>query len=814
MATENSARAEAQRIMSLLEAPETATAPAQAPEMPAAQTDARAEASRIMSRLTEDRPAVSQPRAPSPAVPVTKPTMYQQARTAPKKPEPELTWSETGQQAIRNLPSSTVGVVKATAQALNPLNLPETLGGIKEIGRGLLSKTKGVVGVQQDPAQAAKDEAVLDAVAAHYKQAYGSEAGFKRALANDPASVLADMATLITGGAGAATKTGLISQKAALKASQVAGYVDPIQAAVKVAKAPLVGAKIPFTEKRIPGVANMAPYALALTTGRSPELIEQAARAGLEGTEAQRNAFLQYSAAGANDMDIVDAAEDALSKAKKARSDAYKARMTSLGAAPPDVDYAPILQKLDKLKDDYSIKSSTGVRLPKNKQAIDLIEAIESEMAPYAKGPAGSAERNIFGADALKQRINEMMLASKGNPGAYRAGVDAYNTMKDAIMKVSPEYGSIMREYEDASGLINDIRNSLGVGRAGPETVLKRLLPKKQPSTRKLLIEKLGEYDDKLPHMIAGAALREAIPGGIQNLISTVVGFGVHPVGGVANILASSPKLAGRAAYTAGRLGAGARAVTQPAVTLPAYQIGRATEVAGQAPMAEVPAEEAQGETPTGVTPDVVERIREVEGEGKNPMSSASGPFQIVNRTFIDAFRKFYADQAQGMTDEEILDLKNSPDGQRIAEEIGPMLIQDNANIIGRAGYETTPGNVYLAHFLGATDALKVLNADPSTPVDQFLPAKVISSNERLLRGKTAGEVREMMEQMMQPAAASGGRIERRAGGRVDHVDGLVEQLMLQVRKAKKETTKSTEPLLNQPDEHIVRALDVAQQAI
>lgn len=738
-----------------------------------------------------------------------KPTMYQQARTAPRKPERELTWSETGQQALRNLPSSTVGVVKATAQALNPFNLPETLGGIKEVGRGLLSKAQGAVGVQQDPAQVAKDEAVLDAVAEHYKQAYGSEAGFKRALAKDPASVLADMATLITGGAGAATKTGLIGEKAALKASQIAGYVDPIQAAVKVAKAPIVGAKIPFTEKRIPGVANVVPYALALTTGRSPELIQQAARAGLEGTEAQRNAFLRYSTAGANDMDIVDAAEEALSKAKTARSDAYKARMTSLGTAPPDVDYVPILKRLDQLKDDYSIKSSTGIRLPKNKEAIDLIEAIEKEMVPYAKGPAGSAERNIFGADALKQRINEMMLSAKGNPGAYRAGVDAYNTMKDAIMKVSPEYGSIMREYEEATGLINDIRNSLGVGRAGPETVLKRLLPKKQPSTRKLLIEKLSEYDDKLPHMIAGAALREAVPGGIQNLISTVVGFGVHPIGGVANVLASSPKLAGRTAYTAGRVGAAGRAITQPAVTLPAYQAGRATEIAGEQPLPETTPEES----PAGIAPDVVEQIRKIEGEGQNVESSARGPFQFVDQTFVDAFRKFFPDQAQSMSDDEIKELRNSPEGARISEQMGPMLIEDNANIISRAGHETTPGNVYLAHFLGATDALKVLGADPSTPVDQLLTEKVISANERLLRGKTAGEVRQMMERMMS-AAATGGRIERKSGGRVESVDGLVDQLMMRVRKAKKETTKATEPLLNQPDEHIVRALDIAQQAI
>jgi hypothetical protein len=62
--------------------------------------------------------------------------------------------------------------------------------------------------------------------------------------------------------------------------------------------------------------------------------------------------------------------------------------------------------------------------------------------------------------------------------------------------------------------------------------------------------------------------------------------------------------------------------------------------------------------------------------------------------------------------------------------------------------------------------------------------------------------------------SASGGRIERRSGGRVDNVERLVGQLMLRTKQAKRETTKATEPLLDQPDESIVKALDVAQQAI
>jgi len=67
---------------------------------------------------------------------------------------------------------------------------------------------------------------------------------------------------------------------------------------------------------------------------------------------------------------------------------------------------------------------------------------------------------------------------------------------------------------------------------------------------------------------------------------------------------------------------------------------------------------------------------------------------------------------------------------------------------------------------------------------------------------------------MMTPAAATGGRIERRSGGRVDNLERLVGSLMSRVKQAKRDTVKATEPLLDQPDESIVKALDVAQQAI
>jgi len=63
---------------------------------------------------------------------------------------------------------------------------------------------------------------------------------------------------------------------------------------------------------------------------------------------------------------------------------------------------------------------------------------------------------------------------------------------------------------------------------------------------------------------------------------------------------------------------------------------------------------------------------------------------------------------------------------------------------------------------------------------------------------------------------STGGRIERARGGKVTNSKKqmLVKRLMDLAEKAKKEVSKNTEPLLNAPDEAIVKALHVANQAI
>lgn len=126
------------------------------------------------------------------------------------------------------------------------------------------------------------------------------------------------------------------------------------------------------------------------------------------------------------------------------------------------------------------------------------------------------------------------------------------------------------------------------------------------------------------------------------------------------------------------------------------------------------------------------------EGTGKNPRSSAVGPGQFIDRTFIDIFRKTFPERAQNMSREQILAQR----GTGVETQMLPVLRQENTTALKNAGFEPTKGNTYLAHFLGAPDAIDVLGASPDTPVEDLLRPSVIKANpEVFAKAKTAGDL-------------------------------------------------------------------------
>lgn len=175
---------------------------------------------------------------------------------------------------------------------------------------------------------------------------------------------------------------------------------------------------------------------------------------------------------------------------------------------------------------------------------------------------------------------------------------------------------------------------------------------------------------------------------------------------------------------------------------------------------------------PTGLAPkasglpknisQIARLIRAGEGTGQNPNSTAIGPYQMLNKTFAGQFRQQYPDRARGMSDRDIIALKRSPEGAALSDVMGPKLIESNARVIKRGGFEPDAGNVYLAHFLGPDTAVKVLRANPNAPIANYVSEEAIMANRPLQENPTVGGVIDWARGSMAKQAAS---LSRASGG-------------------------------------------------
>ncbi|WP_226018103.1 hypothetical protein [Novosphingobium sp. FKTRR1] len=172
----------------------------------------------------------------------------------------------------------------------------------------------------------------------------------------------------------------------------------------------------------------------------------------------------------------------------------------------------------------------------------------------------------------------------------------------------------------------------------------------------------------------------------------------------------------------------------------------------------------------------VVNRIAgnpRVEGTGKNPASSAVGLGQFVDDTFVNVFRKTFPDQAR-LGKAAILAQR----GTGVERAMLERLTADNAQALARARQPVTPTSLYLAHFLGPDDAIKVLSHGGETPLAGLIRKASINSNASILAGRTVRDAIAFAERKMGGRDAGGG-----AGSVADGADGA-DALALEAQRA------------------------------
>lgn len=508
---------------------------------------------------------------------------YRELRSTPAaEARPAAPAEQTIGQALgRAYENVGASAVEFGRNVIQPFIAPvETAQAIGQVGRGLYSKAQGALGVQQDPAQKAMNEAAANAVGQMYADRYGSLSRVKETLATDPVGLLSDAASVLTlGGAAAARAPGVVGQ-VARGAQSVGAAIDPLAIAAR----PVAAAGRYVAE---PLLSNT----LAATTGTGTEAIRAAGRAGMEGNQAFTAAMRETAAP----EDVVSTARRALDQMKADRSAAYSSGMTPIRSDRAILDQAPVLSALSSAQDIF-----TKNGFVRNREAAGVWQSIESTLNDFRSNPSVRGTPDDF--DALKQAIGEIRQGTQQGSQARLVADRVYNSVKDQIVKQAPAYEKTMRDYSDASRQLSEISRTFSLGeKASTDTALRKLqsIMRNNVNTnygaRAKLSDVLAQYEPNLPAMIAGQTMSAALPRGLgragataQGSLGAMLGAGgaVSPAALLAlipTLAASSPRLVGEAVYAGGRarglLGAaGVTPSNMGAAGRAGFQAGRAEE--------------------------------------------------------------------------------------------------------------------------------------------------------------------------------------------------------------------------------------------
>lgn len=177
----------------------------------------------------------------------------------------------------------------------------------------------------------------------------------------------------------------------------------------------------------------------------------------------------------------------------------------------------------------------------------------------------------------------------------------------------------------------------------------------------------------------------------------------------------------------------------------------------------------------SGASKNFVQKVVGVESSGnptaKAATSSATGLGQFIDSTWLRMMKKYKPDLVAGKSAEQILAMRTNP---ALSREMVGNLATENGSALLRAGVPVNDSTLYLSHFLGPTDAIKVLKADAGQAVQGLVKQASVDANQSVLSGKTAGQVIAWAQRKMGGAKAA------TAVERADLMQGAAKQAALE----------------------------------
>tara|TARA_R110000868_G_scaffold140583_1_gene356343 strand:+ start:10015 stop:11691 length:1677 start_codon:yes stop_codon:yes gene_type:complete len=548
------------------------------------------------------------------------------------------------------------------------------------------------------------------------------------------------------------------------------------------------------------------------------------------------------------DRDIVDTADRGLAGIKAERDQKLSKNKAYMAASTTPISYTEIYKALDEIDQPGKgglYKATNGSIIDPQAEAMSI--SLRNKIDEWYKNPNSTHTPIEF--DELKRAIGNIE-TPRGSSASVAAKSKIYNSVKDSIKTQVPEYEKYMGDFGEASELIKDMRDTLSLGNSNAYSAgITKLSRAFKGGKGNELFEELAKSEPTLPAMIAGRHMQKILPQGIGMYMSPFTAFGAGALGFSA---LAHP-------------GAAAGAIHGLAMTSPRY-IGASSLIGGKASkLATKWSPEAQAGVNAMRQVEIANQVRPISLE---EMNQPAGPFPVQSRTPFLPIEKNKASSTAPEGEYESIDKPMSlEEMNKSFEQSVPETIESLSAKIKKPESGSYEGNYGAMGIVipksgdRAYGAYQIMGNNIPSWTKEVLgramnPQEFLASKEaqdRVARAKieqyyrqygNAADVASMWHSgrplSVAKAAnagdplgtktedyarriasdpygqrATGGRIQRASGGRTgQNHEQLVNRLMTMAKQAKKATDESTEPLLNAPDEAIVKALDVAQQAI
>ena len=154
------------------------------------------------------------------------------------------------------------------------------------------------------------------------------------------------------------------------------------------------------------------------------------------------------------------------------------------------------------------------------------------------------------------------------------------------------------------------------------------------------------------------------------------------------------------------------------------------------------------------VVDQFVHRIITIESanrcNARNPLSTAVGLGQFIESTWMTTVRIHRPDLLAGHSRQQVLDMRLDCN---LSRAMTTAFTRDNAAVLRRSGANVTPGNLYLAHFLGVGGAVKAVNGAPGRSIEDVFGSSHVRANP-FEGGKSVGYLVSWAAQKMGSKAA------------------------------------------------------------